>query len=173
MADHLKRGVGGVTVLLEGLADPANVGSIIRNAAAFGASLVVVDPKGASPFSRKAARASAGHIFRTPIAIAKIHDAIGALRVEARDVDIVATTGRRDALPLEDLPPAERRALVIGNEGHGVSDEVETSPTAAGPSPFRMKWTLSTPQQHLRSHSMFCGRRQRPRTGPLKFRLSI
>ena len=85
---------------------------------------MVVDPKGASPFSRKAARASAGHIFRTPIAIANIHHAIEALRVEAGDVDIVVTTGRRDALPLEDLPPAERRALVIGNEGYGVSDEV-------------------------------------------------
>ena len=49
-------------LILEGLADPANVGSIIRNALAFGVDLIITDPKGASPFSRRAARASAGAV---------------------------------------------------------------------------------------------------------------
>ncbi len=121
---HLNTGLGKLTLVLEGLADPANVGSIIRNAAAFGASLVIADINAASPFTRKASRASAGHLFHVPIAMAQPKDAIEAIRGVESAVDIVATTGHRSAMPLEALEPVKHRVLVIGNEGHGVSEEL-------------------------------------------------
>ena len=127
LSNHLQRTPAPITVILESLADPANIGSIIRNAAAFGAGLVIVDPKGASPFSRKAARASAGHLFGIPVAIADPMDSIAALRSKCPDIEIIATTGHRGAKPLEQLPIRSHRAVVIGNEGLGVSEAIKNA----------------------------------------------
>ncbi len=121
---HMPLPKSALVVVMERLADPANVGSIIRNAAAFGADLVVADPKGASPFTRKAARASAGHIFTVPIAIADPAEAIEQLRQAHIDMEIIATTGHRDAAPLNELTPSAQKTLIFGNEGAGVSAEL-------------------------------------------------
>ena len=124
LEDNLTDPVPGLVVIMQGLADPANVGSIIRNAAAFGADLVIADPKGASPFTRKAARTSAGHIFTVPIAVADPAESIAKLRRSSPEVEIIATTGHRDALPMESLSNNPCKAVIFGNEGHGVTDQI-------------------------------------------------
>ncbi len=62
----LEGGVGGSRVYLDGVADPANVGAIIRSAHALADSPVVLGPGCADPYGPKAVRASMGSIFARP-----------------------------------------------------------------------------------------------------------
>ncbi len=117
----LTQGLGPLTIVLEGLADPANVGAIIRNAAAFGVGLVIADTKGASPFTRKAARTSAGHLFNIPLVLANPTQALEEIRARFAEAEIIVTTGQQDADALEDLRPGGQKIIVFGNEGTGVS----------------------------------------------------
>ena len=59
---------GPLCVALFGVADPGNVGAILRSAAAFGAACVALGPGCADPFGPKAVRASMGAIFELPVA---------------------------------------------------------------------------------------------------------
>lgn len=121
LPEHLENNRSRLVVILEGLADPSNVGAIIRNAAAFGADLVVVDPKGASPFTRKATRASAGQIFQVPVALCAPEQAISSLRNVLKNVQIIATTGRPGAAALQDIGLCDHNVLIFGNEGTGIT----------------------------------------------------
>lgn len=60
--------VGPLCLYLHNIADPGNVGTILRAAAAFGASSVALGPRCADPHGHKAVRASMGAIFTTPLA---------------------------------------------------------------------------------------------------------
>jgi TrmH family RNA methyltransferase len=66
---------GPLCVYLYGLADPGNVGTVLRSAAAFGASSVALGPGTADPFGLKAVRASMGAVFSVPLA--QVHDPHG------------------------------------------------------------------------------------------------
>jgi TrmH family RNA methyltransferase len=59
---------GPLCVALWGVHDPGNVGTVLRSAAAFGASSVAIGPDTADPFGPKAVRASMGAIFSVPVA---------------------------------------------------------------------------------------------------------
>ncbi len=60
--------LGPLCVYLHGVSDPGNVGTVLRSAAAFGASCVAFGRASADPFSPKAVRASMGAIFGVPVA---------------------------------------------------------------------------------------------------------
>jgi TrmH family RNA methyltransferase len=64
----LEAPAGPLCVYIHGLADPGNVGTILRSAEAFGASSVALGPGTADPFSPKAVRASMGAVFGVPLA---------------------------------------------------------------------------------------------------------
>ena len=110
-------------LVLEGLADPTNVGTIIRNAAAFGVDLIITDPRGASPFSRRAARTSAGHIFRVPVFEQDPLEALGVLRQHNSSFEVVAATPSSEAVVLQDYQPQNPLILMVGNEGAGLTPE--------------------------------------------------
>ena len=140
------RSVGEVTqsartvVVLEGVNDHENIGAIFRNAAAFGADAVLLDPTTADPLYRRATRVSLGHVLRVPFARAEPWpDALGELR--DRGFTTLGLTPSRDAEPLSSiiagLPP--RLALVVGAEGPGLTsaalasvDRTVRIPMAAG-----------------------------------------
>lgn len=112
-------------LVLEAVNDHENVGSLFRNAAAFGAGAVVLDPTSADPLYRRATRVSLGHVLRVPFA--RVPDgawpaALADLR--AAGIETVALTPAGDAEPLgalvADQPP--RVALLVGAEGSGLSD---------------------------------------------------
>ncbi len=108
-------------LVLEGLADPTNVGAIVRNAAAFGVDMIITDPRGASPFSRRAARTSAGHIFRVPVFEKDPLEAIALLRQHDSSFEVVAATPSSEALLLRDYRPPGPLVLMVGNEGIGLT----------------------------------------------------
>jgi RNA methyltransferase, TrmH family len=100
-----------VALALWHVADPGNVGTLIRTADAFGAALALSEGC-ADPTGPKALRASAGAIFRVPLG--RFEEPVG------RRVALVA---HRDNT-LHELEPAERVVFVLGAEREGLPDEV-------------------------------------------------
>ena len=98
-----------VALSLWRLADPGNVGTLIRTADAFGASVELSEGT-ADPTGPKALRASAGALFRVPLG-----------RAEGRRFGLVAHGGR----PLSELELGEPTAFVLGAERGGLSAEVQ------------------------------------------------
>lgn len=113
-------------LVLEAVADADNVGSAFRNAAAFGAS-VVLSETCCDPLYRKAIRTSMGSVLHTPFARAVDWPRdLAALKNEG--FAIVALTPRKDAIDLSACPrraPGQRVALVVGSEGPGLSAGAE------------------------------------------------
>jgi TrmH family RNA methyltransferase len=104
-------------LVLAGLQDPGNLGTILRSAEAFGAHGVLTLPGTVSPWNPKAVRASAGSVFRIPVLAASAINSIDRLREAG--VRIFATTASAGE-PAELANLAGPLALLIGNEGNGV-----------------------------------------------------
>ncbi len=108
---------------LEAVQDPGNVGTLIRSAAAFGFDGVVCSGRCASPFGVKALRASMGAAGRIPIVMVdKMPDAISALRSKGVFA-VAAALYQSKSLSQAQGPFEAGVALVIGNEGNGLTQE--------------------------------------------------
>ena len=117
-------------VVLEALANPDNVGGVFRNAMALGADGVLLSPGCADPLYRKAIRVSAGGTLTVPFA--PLDDWPGGLgNLRAAGFTLVALTTRRDAVDVATLgttrPIPHRTALLLGNEGDGLTQEVRAA----------------------------------------------
>ena len=109
-------------LVCEDLVDHANVGSIIRVAAALGWDAVVISPGGADPLYRRAIKASMGTCFQ--VGWRRMTDSVTDLaRFRAAGFELAATTLSPEATPLTDYRAPEKLALLLGSEGHGLSDD--------------------------------------------------
>ena len=108
-------------VVLAGLQDPGNLGTILRSAEAFGATGVVSLPGTVNPWNPKAVRASAGSVFRVPLLAASERECFTHFREAG--VKILAATVRA-AQPAGLVDMAGPVALLIGNEGSGVAEDL-------------------------------------------------
>jgi TrmH family RNA methyltransferase len=105
---------GPLAVYLHGVADPGNVGTILRSAEAFQASTVVLGPGTADPYGPKAVRASMGAIFTVPVA-------------RASPDHLPGTTIALDAKserPLAEIELDGEITLLIGAERHGLPEDI-------------------------------------------------
>ena len=120
----LPRGEREACLALWHVADPGNVGTLLRAADAFGAA-VAVSAGCADPLGGKALRASAGAVFRVPL--------LGFDEAPGRRIALVAHGGR----PLADVDLAGRVSFVLGAEREGLPDEVlaACAETATIPTP--------------------------------------
>lgn len=112
-----------LVAVLAGIQDPGNLGTIMRSAEAFGADGVIALPGTVSGWNPKAIRASAGSIFRMPLVAATVTECFTNLREGG--VRILTTTVRA-AEPVDLLDLTGAVALIFGNEGNGVPDEIAT-----------------------------------------------
>lgn len=103
-----------------GLSNHDNVGSIFRNAAAFGVDTVVMDETCCDPLYRKALRVSVGAVLAVPYAREGSADEM----IEALDAAGFALWGLspRGATDLDAIPSAPRTALLVGTEGEGLPE---------------------------------------------------
>ena len=113
----------GPLVVIAGLQDPGNLGTILRSAEAFGGAGVILGEGTVSPFNAKVVRASAGSIFRVPVIRGKL-DAVSS-QLRAREIRLVATSSHKGT-PLGEARLTGRLAVFIGNEGSGLPRDLMT-----------------------------------------------
>lgn len=106
-------------VLLDGVQDPGNAGTILRTAEAFGAAGAIFLKGAVSPYNPKAVRAAAGSLFRLPFLDGMDADKALALLDDSR-VPLYAAVPS-GGTPLDEARLTGRRAFVVGSEGQGVS----------------------------------------------------
>jgi TrmH family RNA methyltransferase len=149
---NLRRRDEPLILVLAGLQDPGNLGTILRSAEAFGATGVVALAGTVSPWNPKALRASAGSAFRVPLVTATAEECFARLRAAniavwtttaaqqdessvsghdlSRAVNAAKSTRALAPEPYQRPQPADRAdlshsvALIVGNEGNGVPDEI-------------------------------------------------
>jgi TrmH family RNA methyltransferase len=102
-----------------GLQDPGNLGTLVRSAEAFGATGVLTTIGTVSAWNQKALRASAGSVFRVPIAVASPE---AMERLEQAGVRLIATL-KDDATAVDEADLGGALAVMIGNEGAGLSED--------------------------------------------------
>ncbi len=107
-------------LLLDGVQDPGNVGTIWRTADAFGADGLILCGGCADPWGPKTVRATMGAVFRLPVYECSLEEA--AERLAQAGVPLYAAALREDTADVRDVP-LDRAAVVIGSEGRGVSQE--------------------------------------------------
>jgi TrmH family RNA methyltransferase len=111
-----------VTVVLDGIQEPGNLGAIVRTAEAFGASGIVFLKGTVSPFNPKSLRASAGSLFRFPF-VHNVDDESFCMAL-AENKLVKFCTMPDGATPLDRANLRQGCAIVIGNEGRGVRPEL-------------------------------------------------
>ena len=112
-ARRVPEGTAERVVVCAGLADPGNLGTILRSAEASGFELVALTPGTVDPYSPKTVRASAGAIFHVPVVV--------DVDVHSLGLPLVGTSSHQG----EVYTDADLRGpigIVIGNEAHGVPD---------------------------------------------------
>lgn len=113
--------LSGDVMVCDALADPGNLGTLVRVAEATGMAAVWVVGPATDPFGPKAVRASAGAVLRVPIAVQSAAEvALSELTASSRQVVGLRSGGADyDVAPL-----GSPLALVVGSEAHGISAEV-------------------------------------------------
>ena len=119
--DVLERLQIGPVIVVVGLQDPGNLGTILRSAEAFGSAGVVLGEGTVSPFNSKVIRASAGSMFRLPVVLAKtaagLEETTSKLRNE--NVRLIATSSHKGTA-LDQARLTGSFAVFIGSEGSGL-----------------------------------------------------
>lgn len=109
-------------VVVEGVNDHENLGSIFRNAAAFGAGAVLLDPTTCDPLYRRSVRVSLGHVLRVPFSrFTDWPSGLKAVRAAGRTVVALAPAGETPIEKAAERLQGTSVALVAGAEGPGLS----------------------------------------------------
>lgn len=119
--------VGALSVALNGVQDPGNVGTLLRTMDAAGFDTLIIDEKTADPFSQKAMRASMGAVFR--IGVRKVHDLAAELEALAAGGAAVIAGDLAGEDFFARTPYPNQVCIVIGNEGQGISQDVKKAAT--------------------------------------------
>ena len=110
-------------ILVEAVDNPLNMGSIARNGPGLGWNGLVIDSTSADPLARRALRVSMGQTLHLPHArVSDMSETVRTLR--ATGWLVCALTPAVDAVPLEDVVPADRVALLVGAERVGLTPDV-------------------------------------------------
>ena len=110
-------------MIFESVRDPGNIGTIIRNAAAFGIDRLIFSSDCADIYSSKVIRAAMGAVFKVKIDIVNnIKETI--LNIKKCNKKVLGAALKKDSLILGKYKLSTQDAVIIGNEGHGLSNEV-------------------------------------------------
>ncbi|MEF9873975.1 MULTISPECIES: RNA methyltransferase [Actinomycetes] len=110
--------------ILEDIADHTNLGAIIRSASGLGVDAVLLTPKCVDPWYRRSARVSMGTVFDLPwVRMLSWPEDIQTLK--RHGYEMLAMELTEDAIPLNEveIKSGQKVAMILGNEGRGVTDE--------------------------------------------------
>jgi RNA methyltransferase, TrmH family len=105
-------------LLLDRVQDPGNLGTMIRTADAAGIDAIILGEGCADPYNPKVVRATQGSLFHLPIMKANLAEFI-----EGLDIPVYGTA-LEGGVPFEQVDKSEAFALLMGNEGQGVSKDL-------------------------------------------------
>ncbi len=127
---HLPSTESGRQILvLENIQDPANLGAVLRTAEAVGISGVVLAGNCCDAFSPKALRAGMGAAFRLPVYLRE--DAVDAIkRLNGSGFRTFAAVPDSAAVPVTEIDFSLPAAVVVGNEGNGLTEEAKDACSA-------------------------------------------
>ena len=134
--DEVLAGARSVLVL-EDVVDHTNVGAIFRSGAALGFDAVLLSPRCADPLYRRSVKVAMGAVFSVPwTRLPDWYDALPDL--SRRGLTTVALTLAADAVPVEEaVAGLDRVALVLGSEGHGLSERWQAAADRRAVIPMR------------------------------------
>jgi len=109
-------------IVLENIQDPGNLGTIIRSADACGFDAVLLSKDSVDPYNPKVIRSTMGSLFHIPVMVEEnFSEALDELK---SNNFLVAAAHTRDSLPCWQADLSGKVAIIIGNEGNGLSDKV-------------------------------------------------
>ncbi len=112
----------GKFVVLENIQDPANLGAVVRTAEALGISGIIVDSKCCDPYSPKVQRAGMGALLRLPVFVSEnFYDDLEALKENG--FKLYASVPKRYANSISEIDFTGKCAVLIGNEGNGLTEK--------------------------------------------------
>ncbi|MDD6272873.1 MAG: RNA methyltransferase [bacterium] len=116
-----KNNLGNKIVLLDGVQDPGNAGTIIRNCVAFGVDTIVFSKDSVSPYNEKVLRSTGGMIYNINIIIDEIENIVK--KIKEKNIKLIGTSLSLSK-ELEQIEKSEEYAIIFGNEGNGVSKKI-------------------------------------------------
>lgn len=108
-------------LLLDDVQDPGNLGTIIRSALSFGFNGIYVSKGCVDVYNEKVIRSTQGALFHIPIKQVDLQEEIKRLKEQGY---CVYATALKDAKPLSSIEKTDQVALVFGNEGSGIKNEI-------------------------------------------------
>lgn len=107
--------------VFDGVVEATNIGAMFRSAAALGIDAVMITPSTCDPLNRRSVRVSMGGVFQVPWSVIE-----SPLILSEYGYKTAAMALRHDFIPPDDsrLMSTDKLALILGNEGDGLSEEV-------------------------------------------------
>lgn len=115
-----KKDLSNKLLLLDAIQDPGNLGSLMRSAKAFGFNTIILGEGTCDIYNDKVIRSSQGAIFKLNFIKAKLNEFIPTLKDY-----LVYGTNVRKGISVKDCIKNKKIALVLGNEGNGISDSTD------------------------------------------------
>lgn len=115
--------IGNKILILDNIQDPGNLGTIIRSSVAFDIDTIVLSPNTVDTYNPKVIRSTQGMIFYTNIITLKLKEFIDEIKTKNYTI---FGTNVRNGKNIKEITLPEKFALVLGNEGQGVSKEIES-----------------------------------------------
>ena len=106
-------------LILDGIQDPGNMGSLMRSACAFGFKTLFIGTGSVDIFNDKVIRSSQGAIFKLNYQFGDISEFLNKITHK------VYTTNVLEGIPLKEIKAEDKVAVILGNEGNGVSKELQ------------------------------------------------
>lgn len=115
--------LGNKILLLDNVQDPGNLGAIIRSAAAFNVDTIILSPDTVDLYNPKVVRSTQGMLFHVPIFIKDLSNIIDEIKLNEIPVYGTRVEYGEDVVNLKEKDK-NRYALVMGNEGNGIREEI-------------------------------------------------
>ena len=113
--------IGNKILILDGIQEPGNAGTIIRNSVAFDIDTIIFSNDSVSPYNEKVLRSTGGMIFNTNILIGNIEELIK--EIKDKNIKVIGTS-LKSSISLEKLEKIDEFAIIFGNEGNGVKEDI-------------------------------------------------
>ena len=114
--------IGDKILLLDGIQDPGNLGTIIRSSVAFGITTIILSPDTVDLYNPKVIRATEGMLFHINIIIMDLEEAIKIIK--SRGIKVYGTNVV-NGVEVTSISDRDKYSLIVGNEGNGVKQNIQ------------------------------------------------